>query len=249
MKKHISFAGIVVGLSVLITSTVSMATPIAVRNEGIDYYVKGKDLSWLGVGAYYGKVEREIEFNNKTPIPGLEDVLDADRGYAYVSFTPVGFFTLYGLVGNSESRIVEGKTKTKRSGEADYGVGIQFGFLNHFIKEPVPFENRFRVNLAVEHIWSQTDRKGRSLDWDKTDVAVTFGIVNDTTANKYFAPESIALYLGGIYSTISGDGFKEAKETGGIGGVEIFFTDSFSIDAKAYIFDKTSFDAGFNIHF
>ena len=246
MKKYTYLSQIVVTLSVLINATISMAVPVGAGNEGIDYLIKDKDLSWLGAGVYYGKVEREVDLDTN---PSENTILDVDRAYVYVSASPVNFLSLYVLAGSSDGNVDSENGNAETSSNGDFGLGFRINLLEHFIKEPVPFEDRFRMNFGVEHVFSETEYDGKSVDWQKTDVALTFGVVNDTVGNKFFTCESIALYVGGIYSVLTSDDFEESKSAGGMGGIEFFITDSFSLDAKAYIFEKTSYDIGFNVRF
>ncbi len=246
MKKHTSLSQIVVTLSVLIIATISMAVPVGVGNEGIDYLIKDKDLSWLGAGVYYGKVEREVDLDTN---PSADTILDVDRAYVYVSVSPVNFLSIYVLGGSSDGNVDVKNGNAQTSSNGDFGLGFRLNLLDHFIKEPVPFEDRFRMNFGVEHVFSETEWNGKTVDWQKTDAAITFGVVNDTVGNKFFTCESIALYIGGIFSILTSDDFEESKSVGGMGGIEFFITDSFSLDAKAYIFEEASYDIGLNVRF
>ena len=243
MKNQIALYSVAsLGLLILVGS--AGAAPIGTSNEGLDYLIKGRDLSWLGMGIYYSHVERDVTLE----VGGLTQVLDADRIYAYVSASPFSFLTIYALGGSSEATL-DTVVAEEGDSESELGIGFQLNLLDHFIKEPVPYENRYRMTASAEHVRSEMTYNGESINWDKTDISLLFGVVNDSAGNKYFTAESIMLYAGAVFSLIDSDEFEEDGAFGGMAGLEFFFTDSFSLDLSATHIDNTSYDVGVNVHF
>jgi len=240
MKKLTSlvFAGfIIVGLS-----SPGSAVPIGSDNEGMDYIFKGRRLKWLSAGAYVVETKRGITLGGTT----VETTLSTRQQLGYIGVNIAPWMTLYGLGGGSEAKLGGGAYS---SSDSVYGIGARFNVLNHEIMEPVMMEDRWRVSLGVQYSVNQTDVGPVTWDWDELSVALTFGIVNDTLGNKYFAPESILLYAGPIYSVLDSDRFAEKEDLGVVVGAEIFITDSLSLDLEVQSFDETSMAGGINIHF
>ena len=235
----------VVCLALLIFVGSAGSAPIGTSNEGLDYLIKGRDLSWLGMGVYYSHVERDVTLETG----GLTETLDADRLHAYISFSPFSFLTVYAIGGSSEATLVDSLAADEGDSESELGLGLRLNLLDHFFKEPVPYESRYRMTASAEHVRSEMTYDGGSIDWDKTDISLLFGVVNDTVGNKFFTAESMMLYFGAVFSLIDSDEFEEDGAFGGMAGLEIFFTDSFSLDVSATHIDNTSYDVGVNVHF
>ena len=67
--------------------------------------------------------------------------------------------------------------------------------------------------------------------------------------NKFFNPNSIAIYGGPMFSYIQSDDIEADKEFGFMAGVEVFVSESISLDAGIRQFDGTGFEGGIHIRF
>lgn len=240
MKKTLAFA--VVTASLILTSLPVCAAPLGRSNDAMNYLFKDPVLSRITAGAYGGEVNREIKFKDS----GFETEMNAARVTGYLGISVLEWLNVYGIAGQNSTEI---PGMADPDGEAIYGGGISVNLLNHFLREPIPMEDAFRLNLGAQFLTTEAQFGNEILEWDEFSGALTLSIINHTTGNKNYTPESIAIYLGPAFSVIRSDDF-EAKNNGGvIGGLEIFFTDSFAIDFRVEYFEKASASAGINLHF
>jgi len=240
MKKH-TFISLSVVIAILASSLTISAKPIGGNNEPFDYLITGKDLSWLSIGVSGGQFERNIDLDN-----GLNSILKTTRAHGYVGADLFKWITVYGLIGTSESKVGESETADS---ESEYGGGIRLNLLHHFIAEPIPMEDVIRLNFDARYLGSSCDLNFQDLKWNEISASLTLELVNHTTGNKFFNPESIALYFGPIYSSLNSSDFSEDKCLGVTAGIEFFLVDTIVLDLEVQHFDETSVAAGLNFHF
>jgi len=215
--------------------------PVASSNIPSEYLIRGKDISWLSMGVYGGQFERAIEWDN-----GVVQNLKSKRWQGYIGADIFNGITIYAVGGQSESSIGGGDYA---DAEAEYGAGLRINVLNHFIREPTLTADDVRLNFGARYMHSSSDITFEGVDWDEVSAYLTLELVNHTVGNKFFAPESISLYAGPIYSALISDDFSEDKSIGVMGGLQIFIVDTIALDLEVQHFDETSFSAGINFRF
>lgn len=242
MKKPTFVSLAVFAVAFLVTAASSHAVPIASSNIGNEYLVRGKDLSKFSVGLYGLQSEREIKWNAS----GVVQTLESSKVLGYVGYDVLRWATVYAVGGQSESKF--GNLDTADS-ETEYGIGFRANVLNHFIREPIPMEDVIRLNIGGEYTWSEADLGFADVEWEELSFSATVGIVNHTESYKLFAPESISLYIGPMYSSFESSDFETEKEVGAVAGIEIFFMDTIILDLKVLQFEETSVGGGINFYF
>ena len=238
-KTTYTLLALIVGL---LTNTLSLCAMPLGSNEPSDYLIKGHDLSKLSTGVYAVQSSRQITWDRS----GITQVMESDRVQAYLGYEVLDWITVYAIGGGSESKI---KGAQAGDSETELGLGFRANLLNHFIREPVPAEDVIRINMGVEYVQSSFDNGFSSSDWDELTVALTVALVNHTDGNKFFSPESIALYAGPIYAAITGDDFETKDNMGVIGGLEFYLTDTITLDLQVKHFEETSVGGGVNFRF
>jgi len=240
MKKTLTSA--VAVLTVIVSSLTAYAVPYGRSNEAFDYLFKDPVLSRITAGVYGGEANREIKYKGSA----IETDLDMTRVTGYLGISLLKWLNVYAIAGQNTADIpgIE-----KAGGETIYGGGISINLLNHFLREPHPMEDTFRLNFGTQILTTQAQFGSETVKWNEIGGALTLSIINHVVGNKEYTPESIAIYAGPAFSHIRSDKI-EGKSTGGaVGGLEIFFTDSFAIDFRVEYFEKASGSAGVNLHF
>jgi len=240
MKKTLTAA--VATATILITASPLIAAPVGRSNDGMDYLFKDPVLSRITAGVYGGEANREIKFENSP----VESEMNSTRVTGYLGISLLKWLNVYGMAGQNTAEI---PGMGEADGEAIYGGGLSINLLNHFLREPIPMEDTFRLNLGLQILNTEANFGSETLEWAEFSGALTLSIINHTTGNKEYTPESIALYLGPAFSYIRSDDFSAKNDTGVVGGLEIFFTDSFAIDFRVEYFETASDSAPINLHF
>ncbi len=240
MKKTLTLA--VATAAIILTSQSACAAPLGRSNEGMDYLYKDPVLAHITAGIYGGEVNREIKLKNSS----FETEMNSSRVFGYLGINLREWLNVYAIAGQNTAEI---PGWGEADGEAIYGGGVSINLLNHFLIEPIPLEDAFRLNLGLQYLNTKAEFGSESLEWVEFSGALTLSIVNHTTGNKYFAPESIALYAGPAFAYIRSSDIEGKNVGGAVGGLEIFFTDSFAIDFRVEYFEKASGSAGINLHF
>ncbi len=194
------------------------------------------------MGVYVVDSSRQISWDSV----GGTQVMESDRVNAYLGYDVLDWLTIYGIGGGNESKI---KGTEGGDSETELGLGFRVNLLNHFIREPTPVEDAIRVNMGVEYVKSSFDNGFSSSDWREVTVALTLALVNHTAGNKYYTPESIAVYAGPLYSAITGDDFETEDNMGLIAGLEVYITDTITLDLQVKHFEETSVGGGVNFRF
>jgi opacity protein-like surface antigen len=233
-----------ISLVVVTTLFVNIVSAFAIpsNNESINYLVKGNDLSRLSMGIYGGQFERDIDWDN-----GPVQKLTSNRFYGYIGVDVINWLTLYATAGMSESAINEGSYSDY---DGCFGAGLRINVLSHYIKEPVLTSDIIRLNFEANYLHSSADLKYRdNIDWDEINASFTIELVNDTTGNKFYSPESISLYVGPIFSALISDDFSEDNSFGVMGGIQVFIVDSVALDLQVQHYGETSISGGINYRF
>ena len=111
-------------------------------------------------------------------------------------------------------------------------------------------EDKFRINASISLFRTEFDVSGTDRDYVELDAQLTFSLVNDTSGNKFYLPESIALFVGPIYNDlISGDVDESGERFGVTAGLEFFSVKRVAVGLRYEQYDKSGFVGGFNIHF
>ena len=241
MKKT-TFTSVAIAIAVIANTLSAWAIPLASSNIPFDYLVRGRDLSRLSVGVYGFQAKRGISYD----ATGQSETLDTSRTQAYLGVDVLRWLTLYGIAGNSESQIGD---YDKGGSQGEFGFGFRINLLHHFIREPVPLEDVVRLNFATQYLFSGTDSGLSSVSWNELSSALTFALVNHTDGNKFFSPESIAIYAGPFFSILASSDLESEDNMGVLGGIEFFFTDTFTADLQVQMFEESTVGAGFNFRF
>ncbi len=232
-------AGVCVVSLLASTSTVMSA---ARSNVAMDYLYKNPALGSFTAGFYGGQAEREI--SRSGPLP--DTTMTSSRGYVYLGYDLVPWLNLYGIAGANQAKLTG---STSADGELLYGVGVSMNLLNHFIREPTPMEDLFRINADVRLISTKAEFMFNSVSWQELSASLRFSLVNFPEGDKNYRPEAIALYAGPAFSYIQSSDIESKDEFGVIGGLEIFFYDALSLDLNVEYIGETSFFGGINIRF
>lgn len=240
MKKTLYTAVTAVALSLSLLPAV--AVPLGRSNEAMSYLLKDPVLSSLTAGAYVGEANREFTFKGSSVVREME----ASRSFGYLGISLLKWLNVYAVAGQNTAEIVN---MGEADGEAIYGGGVSINLLNHFLREPIPIEDTFRLNFGLQQLTTEANLGGESLEWSEISGALTLSIINHTTGHKNYTPESIAIYAGPAFSYMRSDDIEAENTSGAVGGLEIYFTDSFAIDFRVEYFDTASGSVGVNIHF
>lgn len=239
MKKTLTS---VVFAAVTFVALPAHAAPLGRSNDAFDYLFKDPVLSRVTAGAYGGEANREIKFKNSSQTVEMDSL----RATGYLGLSLLKWFNVYAVAGQNTAEIAGWG---KADGSAIYGGGVSINLLNHFLREPLPMEDTFRINLGVQYLNTEAEFDYEVIEWGELTGALTLSVVNHVTGNKGYTPESIALYAGPAFCYIRSDDIENKDNGGAIGGLEIFFTDSFSVDFRVEYFGKASGSAGINLHF
>lgn len=240
MKKTLTVA--VAAATMILNAFPVCAAPLARSNEGFDYLFKDPVLSRMTAGVYGGEVNREIKFKYSS----FESEMDSARVTAYLGISLLEWLNVYAIAGQNSAEM---PGWGEADGEAIYGGGVSINLLNHFLREPIPMEDAFRLNLGLQILNTEAQFDFATIEWAEISGALTLSIINHTTGNKEYTPESIAIYLGPAFSYIRSSDIEGKDNVGVVGGLEIFFTDSFAIDFRVEYLEKASGSVGINLHF
>jgi opacity protein-like surface antigen len=238
-------------LSVLLVtgsfSTVA-AAPRDVSNRGRDYVVSSASLKWWDFGVSYDYFQRDLTLD-----PGGDITLKSGKAMAYVGYDLLAWLTPYITGGRSATTMKQGSFSDDGGGELQYGGGLQFNFLDHEVADPFLLEDRLRLNGNVEYTMTTASTTIHEMDWAEFDASLTLSIVNDISGNILFVPESIAVFAGPIYASLSSPDIKSSgsgKDSFGYTvGIEVFYTPSISFSAQVNEYDRPGYTVGLNVRF
>ena len=222
-----------------ISFTAAQAFPTGKSNESGDY-LSGTGLSHLLSGGIYGgTIDRDMQYND-TVLP-----LESSKAVIYLGLNLRPWLTLFAGVGGAEHTLGMSESDTTHVIEA----GLLINVVDHDILDPSLFEDRLRINMGATWATTEAEWYGEDVKWQEINAFATISIVNDTTGNKLFNPNSIALYAGPVYSYITGDDLEADQELGFMAGIEVFVSETISLDLGVRQFDSTGVEGGLNIQF
>ena len=233
---------IVGAFSLLFLSVTNQALAAARSNTAFDYLYRNPSLGRITAGVYGGKVEREV---SQSGFP-FDTTIESGRFYGYLGYDLTRWLNLYGILGVNDAKI---PTSASSESALLFGAGLSFNILNHFIREPTPMEDAFRINGDIRMISTKADFFPNSISWQELSASLRFSLVNVPDGDKRYRPEAIALYAGPAFSYIQSSDIESTQEFGAIGGLEIFFVDSMSLDLSVEYYDTTSIFGGLNFRF
>ncbi len=240
MKKSILHTLVVIGA--LSCPALLSAVPFGANNEAFNYAIKAPDLQRFGAGVYYMESKRDIRISGYP----FDIEMGVRRTTGYLAYHILPSVNVYAIIGGNWTEL--NNSGERHSGIA-YGGGISLNLLHHYIKEPVPYEDAFRINAGVQLMVHEADFSPNTVRWTEATAALTFALVNHVTGNKYYNPESISLYAGPLLSVIESSDFSVKSKGGLVGGLQIYFTDSVALDLRLEYIDHASGGAGVNILF
>lgn len=236
---RIFFVG-AVSLFVIMCNTQALAA--ARSNAGLDYLLRNPTLGNFTAGLYAGSVDREILVGGGP----FSTTISSSRFYSYLGYDLSRWLNVYGIFGANEAEL---STTDAADSELLYGAGLSFNLLNRFVREPIPMEDAIRINGDIRIISTKATFFMDTINWQEISASLRFSLVNFPVGDKHYRPEAIALYAGPAFSYIQSSAVEAKDEFGAIGGLEIFFYDSLSLDLSVEYFDTTSFFAGLNLRF
>lgn len=239
MKERIFIISVVVLLVAGSFSTL-LAVPIGSSNLGREYYTGVSDLDQWSCGFYYNLRDRHIR------AAGQQYLMKSRKLAGYVGYDFKPWFTTYGMLGSNETEIEPTVTSGASS---EYGFGMIFNLLDQEILAPTLFEDRIRVNAALQYTKTKAVWVGRSTKWRELFASLIISIVNDLDGNRLYLPISISLFGGPIYSNMTSSSFNESDSLGFTAGLEVFFTDKVSFYVGTERFDSDAFMTGVNVRF
>jgi hypothetical protein len=234
------FLAVVLSLSVL--SIAKEASAAARSNEAFDYLSKDPSLSRLTAGVYAGTVDRRISLKGSR----LETVISSTRTYGYLGLDLANWVNVYGILGANEAELTGSSTTDS---ENIIGGGLSFNLLNRFVREPLPLEDAIRINGDIRILSTEAAFFPNTISWQEITASLRLSLINFPYGNKAYRPEAIALYAGPSLSIIQSSDVEATQEFGVMGGIEIFFFDSFSVDVNVERYEETSVSAGLNFRF
>ena len=236
---------IILGLAVLLNTGALCNLHAAARevsNRGRDYMVGPAELSAVSCGAYLDTLTRDVD------IMRMPESMRVSKIMAYVGYDVTSWLTPYLTLGQATTRFDFDPSSSKLA----YGGGLQFNFMDHEVPDPTLLEDRIRLNGNVQYTRTGAeDQWGNDLTWGELESSLTVSIVNDLDGNIQFMPDSIAIFLGPMYSGVQSGDIKggDSSAFGFLIGLEVFYTQRVSLSAQYNKVGEDGFAAGLNVRF
>ena len=218
------------------------AQPMGNSDLGRSYLVSTADLSKWSGGVVGRTRERDVTVNGSV----FEQTMKRTRGMAYVGYRLLPWLTTYGGVGVGWAKI----------GNGDYGdmemeltTGLHANLLHHDIMAPTMLEDHIRIDAGCEYSTAKTQSSLGDLEWQELSASLLLRFVNDISGNKLFSPESIAVFVGPLYSDLLGDDVDEEDPLGFTAGIDIHATERVSVALGVERFDAESIVFGVNVNY
>jgi len=229
-----------IAFAVLATSILSAhAIPTGKSNESGDY-VSGTGISHMfNAGIYGGSIEREVEYR-ETMMP-----LESKQSIVYMGIEVTPWATVFVGGGLADHQVGMLESKTTQKVEA----GLLLNLVDHVFLDPTLFEDKLRINAGASWAYTEAEWLDNDVRWQEATAFLTVSIVNDTIGNKFFNPNSIAIYMGPLFNYIQSDEIELEDEFGYMAGIEVFLTESISIDLGMRHISTTGFEGGLHINF
>lgn len=227
-------------LFALSLSVPALAAPIPGSNLGIEHFMGAERLARWSGGVYGGVAERKVEIGS-----GAYD-METPWAALFVGYDVSRWLTAYGIVGWTKSEL---NNMEDADEEVMFGGGAIARLLDHEILDPVLFEDRIRINAGCEYAVFQADLAGQSQDWGELSASLTIGIVNDVVGNKLFLPNAVGLYAGPAYSDFHGGDVTAVEYFGFIGGIDIYYSETVTLEFFAEHYEKDSYGGAISVRF
>jgi len=225
----------------LLASTSVTALPIGRSNDHANYMFGKGSPDVFVVGIYGSDLSRDVNDDM-----GWTRELETSRVMVYGGLDVFPWFTLFGAAGAARHTI--GVSDADTSPEFEFGAVLNV--LDQVIYDPQLFEDRLRVNAAATYtLSSATWYEDWDASWNTLKFSLIASVVNDSEGEKMFAPESVVLFAGPVYSLINGDDFDQDQAFGVTGGIEVYFTDSVSMNIALEHYDTTGLSGGLHLRF
>jgi opacity protein-like surface antigen len=163
--------------------------------------------------------------------------------YVGLEVTPWATIFVGGGMGDHQLGMTESDTRHKLE------AGILVNLIDHEILDPTLFEDKLRVNAGASWAYTEAEWVDQDVRWQELTAFLTVSVVNDTTGNKFFNPNSVAVYAGPLFNYIQSDEIELRDELGFLAGIEIFLTESISLDLGMRHISTTGFEGGLRIDF
>ncbi len=215
------------------------AIPTGKSNESGDY-LSGTGLSdRLSAGIYTGSLEREVLYRS------VLTVLESKQSMVYLGLDLTRWLTLFvsgGLADHQVGLLESGSTQKVEA-------GILLNLIDHDILDPSFFEDKLRLNVGASWGYTEAEWLGRDVTWEEGTAYITVSVVNDTTGNKIFNPNSVSVYVGPLYNYIQSDDIELEDHLSFMAGIEVFLTDHIMLDLGLRHMDAMTYEGGVHIRF
>ncbi|NQU39134.1 MAG: hypothetical protein HQ523_04200 [Lentisphaerae bacterium] len=217
----------------------AFAFPMSKSNESGDYLWGTGIAHSLSAGVYGGSTERDVKI-------GLSTVTkESEKAIVYMAVDLQPWLLLFGGIGGANHALGLSADSSAMQAEA----GLLVNLVDHDILDPTLFEDKLRVNIGATWGLTQGEWFGEDIKWQELTAFATVSVVNDTVGNKFFNPNSIAIYVGPVFSYIQSEDIEVDQELGYMAGVEVFVSESISFDLGIRQFDGPGFEGGLHIRF
>lgn len=242
MKKFISCLMLTFAAIHLFSPTMSIAEPQQDGNH-TEYFIFGtEDLSYWTAGLTMIDRERKVDMTIAHRIKPSE--LSESKIMAYLGRDIFDGVILYGTIGQNTTKFVFYDINETRS---EYGLGLHLNILDHEIPDPTLIEDKFRITGTVQYTKTSADYLRTDLEYYNFYSSLVLSLVNDVDGNKFFNVNSIAFYLGLVYSDINSSSISIDNTFGYKLGVSVFYTERVSFEVGIENIDTKGMLMG--IHF
>ncbi len=233
------------GATLLFAFTInSQAAPRSATQISEYYLVPERDLAGWSAGIFVRERERDIRFEDSALSLSLEET----RTAAYVGYQLINWITAYIYGGANDTKPAESRMSGSGGGTV-FGASIEFNLLSHMLKDPELDEDRIRIHSTVSYTRAEAEAGLLSGNFSEVEADITLSLVNEIEGNKRFLPQAIALYAGGLVSSLQGDLDETGDSSGFKGGVDILFTRHITLSAGVENLDNTGVTGSLNVAF
>lgn len=242
-KRFLKYA--VVFAFLLATLSQLSAAPVGRSNSGRDYLLGTQDLGAWSAGLYGMNIDREVTLWNDRPKVSM----NSKKIVGYVGYDILPWITTYVTAGSTQTRIGWGSTG---SSKPEYGVGCMLGLFDTEIEDPTLLEDRLRLNANFQYTrgsGAYADGFSGNISWSEFSGSLTLSIVNDLEGDKFFVPNSIALFIGPAFSFLSSSEIEQDSSFGLTLGIDVFLNEKVSLEFAYISYEESAYSAGVNVRF
>jgi len=240
MKTHLILGWALVLVLCAGLSSVS-AVPIGGNNTARDYLIRENQLTrWCG-GVYVRFRDRDVTESGRF----YPFVMESRKIMAYVGVDPVRWLTVYATAGDHRIELNDSSDDRNFA----FGGGVRFNLMDHDILDPTLFEDKIRLTAGCQYTVTDAEYAGEDITIGEFYASLFVSVVNDVVGNKFYHPDSVALYAGPICSDLDSDELDEQENIGFAVGVEVFGSRNVSFDVGLEYIDSTQGKAGLHVRF